>query len=149
MAGESMDIIRLEGDGSAVVLRVTGREGRTGPGGAGGLTGEFAIDTPFVRGTLATCLSPADLRDWQEALDTLDAGSDAAWREGRGTPWLYVERDDTGELCHVTLRDPASRTSVTVTVPLADSWFDEAYRRLDLVWDTWPTAEGAAVAGTA
>ncbi|MFJ6636882.1 DUF5959 family protein [Streptomyces sp. NPDC091376] len=34
-----------------------------------------------------------------------------------------------------------SLTTVTVTVPLVDAWFDDAYRRLDLVWETWPMTE--------
>jgi hypothetical protein len=34
-----------------------------------------------------------------------------------------------------------SLTTVTVTVPLVDTWFDDAYRRLDLVWETWPMTD--------
>ncbi|CAM5496366.1 MULTISPECIES: DUF5959 family protein [Streptomyces] len=34
-----------------------------------------------------------------------------------------------------------SLTTVTVTVPLADAWFDDAYRRLDFVWETWSMTE--------
>lgn len=36
-----------------------------------------------------------------------------------------------------------SLTTVTVTVPLVDAWFDDAYRRLDLVWETWPMTPSA------
>jgi hypothetical protein len=34
-----------------------------------------------------------------------------------------------------------SLTAVTVTVPLVDAWFDDAYDRLDLAWKTWPRTE--------
>ncbi|MFI9752710.1 DUF5959 family protein [Streptomyces collinus] len=77
-----------------------------------------------------------DLRQWQQALDSLDAGRDIAWCEGKRGPWLYVERDDDNDRCRVTIKDHSmSLTTVTLTVPLADAWFDDACRRLDLVWD--------------
>lgn len=138
MAEEPIDLIRLEGDGSSVVLRITGTDGR-GPGESGALAGEFVVDTPFVRGSLATSLSAEDLRRWQQALDGLDTGQNIAWREGQRAPWLLVELDDDPDRCHVTVKDPqSSLTAVTVTVPLPDAWFDDAYHRLDRVWETWP-----------
>ncbi|MEU6089659.1 DUF5959 family protein [Streptomyces sp. NPDC047085] len=142
MAEQPIDLIRLEGEGNSVVLRIEGKEERKSPGESDVLTGEFVVDTPFVRGTLKTWISPGDLRRWQQALDALDAGQDVSWREGERAPWLYIEHDEDGDRCHVTIKDYAmSLTTVTVTVPLADAWFDDAYRRLDLVWDTWDLSE--------
>ncbi|MFG2881140.1 DUF5959 family protein [Streptomyces sp. NPDC048297] len=141
MAGDSVDLIRLEGDGNSVVLRITGKEQQM-RAGAYALAGEFVVDTPFVRGTLATWLVPEDLRRWQQALDSLDAGQDITWREGGRAPWLFIELDEDDDRCQVTIEDHSmSLTTVTVTVSLADAWFDDAYRRLDLVWDTWPLSE--------
>ncbi|WP_069467791.1 DUF5959 family protein, partial [Actinacidiphila rubida] len=141
MAEEPIDLIRLEGDGNSVVLRISGRGGQPGHGGTGALSGEFVVDTPFVRGSLATSLLPEDLSRWQQALDGLDTGQNIAWREGQRAPWLLVELDDAADRCHVTVKDPSrSLTAVTVTVPLPDAWFDDAYQRLDRVWETWPPA---------
>ncbi|MEU2060315.1 DUF5959 family protein [Streptomyces sp. NPDC013455] len=136
MAGEPIDLIRLEGGRNSVVLRIDGkqRHERTDV-----LVGEFEVRTPFVRGSLQTWVFPDDLRQWQQALDLLDAGRDAAWREGGRAPWLFIERDEDDDRCRVTLQDHSmSLTAVTVTVPLTDAWFDDAYDRLDRIWETWP-----------
>ncbi|MER6455082.1 DUF5959 family protein [Streptomyces sp900105245] len=131
MVEDPIDLIRLEGDGNSIILRITGA-----------LVGEFVVDTPFIRGTLKTWISPEDLRQWRQALDSLHAGQDIAWREGKRAPWLFIELDEDDDRCHVTIKDYSmSLTTVTVTVPLADAWFDDAYRRLDLVWETWPMTE--------
>jgi len=147
VAGEPMDLIRLEGEGNSVVLRISGRERREDLGVTGVefevLAAEFLVDTPFVRGSLRAWVFPEELRQWQEALDALDAGQDIAWREGVRGPELHIERDGDGERVHVTVRDDSmSLTAVTVTVPLADAWFDDAYQRLELAWKTWPPTEG-------
>ncbi|MEW2615904.1 DUF5959 family protein [Streptomyces sp. NPDC047880] len=141
MAEDPIDLIRLEGEGNSVVLRIVGQEERKGSAEAGVLVGEFLVDTPFVRGALKTWIFPEDLRQWQQALDSLDAGRDIAWREGHSAPWLFIDLDEDDDRCQVTIKDHAmSLTTVTVTVPLVDAWFDDAYRRLDLVGETWPTA---------
>ncbi|MEW2623786.1 DUF5959 family protein [Streptomyces sp. NPDC048106] len=93
------------------------------------------VALPFVRGALKTWIFPEDLRQWQQALDSLDTGRHIAWREGKRAPWLFIELDEEGDRCQVTIKDHfMSLTTVTVTVPLADAWFDDAYQRLDLVW---------------
>jgi uncharacterized protein DUF5959 len=142
MTEDPIDLIRLEGDGNSVLLRIAGKELRKRPTEADPLVGEFVVNTPFVRGNLKTWILPEDLRQWQRALDSLDAGQDIAWCEGKRIPWLFIELDEDDDRCHVTIKDHSrSLTTVTVTVPLADAWFDDAYRRLDLVWETWPTTE--------
>ncbi|WP_181786008.1 DUF5959 family protein [Streptomyces phytophilus] len=142
MAGDPIDLIRLGGDGNSVILRIAGKEEGKRPDEADVLAGEFVVDTPFVRGTLKTWIFPEDLTQWQQALDALDAGHDIAWCEGTSVPWLYIELDEEDDRCQVKIKDHAmSQTSVEVIVPLADDWFDDAYRRLDLVWETWPMSE--------
>lgn len=142
MAEDPIDLIHLKGDGNSVILRITGKEERKRPTGVDALVGEFVVDTPFVRGTLKTWIFPEDLRQWQQALDSLDTGQDIAWREGSRAPRLFIELDEDDDRCQVTIKDCSmSLTAVTVTVPLADAWFDEAYRLLDLVWETWPMTE--------
>ncbi|MBA2948943.1 DUF5959 family protein [Streptomyces himalayensis] len=150
MADGPIDLIRLEGAGNSVVLRITGRVREARPGaepGAGEaasdvLAGEVLVDTPFVRGSIGISVFPEDLQQWQEALDALDAGQDIAWREGVRGPEMFIERDVDEERAHVTIKDSSmSLTTVTVTVPLLDTWFDDAYQRLDLTWEAWPPAE--------
>jgi hypothetical protein len=133
-AEEPTDLIRLEGEDTSVVLRITGKERRQGLSES--LAGEFLIDTPFVRGSLRTWVSPEDLREWRDALDTLDAGEDIAWRE---EPEMFFEHIGDDEQVHLTIK--AGVTAVTVTVSLPDSWFDDAYDRLDLTWKTWSPTE--------
>ena len=138
-----IDLVRLEGGGNSVILRLSGRGRLHGPGSVDALAGEFVVDTPFVRGSLKSWVFPDDLRHWQEALDALDAGQDIAWREDTRGPAVFIERDAEGGRAHVTIRDSSSSlTAVTVTVPLVDAWFDDAYRRLDLAWKTWPLTDG-------
>ncbi|MGW2769937.1 DUF5959 family protein [Streptomyces sp. NPDC001275] len=133
-----IDLIRLAGEGNSVVLRVKGREARRGVRTTDVLTSEFVVDTPFISGTLNTWVFPADLNEWQDCLDALDAGEVITWRDATRAPALSIERDDTEERLRVTIRDNmATLTTVTVTVPLVDSWFDDAYDRLDQVWKTW------------
>jgi hypothetical protein len=142
MTDGPVDLVRLEGGGNSVVLRITGTDS-AGGGPDGVLTGVLVVETPFVKGSLDLWVSPRDLREWQEALDALDAGQDIAWRDVARGPALCVERDDDEERARVTVKDTSgSLTSVTVTVPLVDSWFYDAYDRLERVRKTWPSAEG-------
>ncbi|PAZ10851.1 hypothetical protein CLM62_38825 [Streptomyces sp. SA15] len=140
MAEEPIDLIHLEGNGNSVILRITGKEKL--PGEADVLVGEFQVDTPFVRGSLKTWVFPEHLRQWQQSLDMLDAGHDIAWLEGTRAPWLYIELDEDDDRCEITIKDDSmSQTTVTVTVPLSDAWFNDAYHRLDRIWETWPLDE--------
>ncbi|MER6471348.1 DUF5959 family protein [Streptomyces collinus] len=137
-----IDLIHLAGEGNSVALRITGRELGRGGRRTEVLTGEFVVDTPFIKGTLSSWLSPGDLTEWQDCLDALDAGRAITWRDAARGPALSVERDDTGERLRVTIKDNVTTlTTVTVSVPLDDSWFDDAYDRLEKVWTTWLPSE--------
>ena len=133
MADGPIDLIRFEGNGNSVVLRITGAQDVVS---TRMLTGEFLIETEFVRGTLKATVFPEDLWEWRDALDGLDAGHDIAWCENTRGASMLVER--AGDQALVTVKDDdGSATTVTVTVPLPDEWFDEAYERLDLTLKTW------------
>jgi hypothetical protein len=132
VAEEPIELIHLEDEGTSVILRVAGAQDDEV------LTGELQVVSSFVRGGLSWPLFPQDLREWQEALDELDAGYDIAWREGGRGPSVFIERVTDQDRMDVTVKDGGSMTAVTVSVPVADSWFDQAYERLDLVWKTWP-----------
>ncbi len=134
MAEGPIDLIRLEGHGNKVVLRMVGPAPNESA-----LIGEFQIETPFVRGSLHAWFSPDDLWAWRDALDALDAGEDVAWRADTRGAAVFIERIPDQDLALFTIKDDeGAATAVTVTVPMPDPWFDDAYERLDLVWKTWP-----------
>jgi hypothetical protein len=134
VADEPVDLFRFEGHGNSVVLRITGAQEVVS---TRVLNGEFLVETPFVRGTLRATVVPEDLWEWRDALDGLDAGHDIGWREDTRGASMVVER--TGNQALVTIKDDdGAATTVTVTVPLPDEWFDDAYERLDRTLKTWP-----------
>ncbi|NUK59546.1 DUF5959 family protein [Streptomyces lunaelactis] len=93
MAEGPIDMIRLEGEGNSLILRITGKARLEGPATTDVLAGEILVDTPFVRGSITTSVFPEELRQWQQALDALDAGQDIAWSEGTRGPEIFIERD--------------------------------------------------------
>ncbi|MER6676677.1 DUF5959 family protein [Streptomyces sp. NPDC000983] len=130
----AVELVRLGSAGNGVVLRITAAEGAGEP-----LTGVLVVDTPFVSGRLDVRVLAEDLREWQEALDALDSGQDEDRRAFSHGASLLVERDAAAELARVTVEDTSTPpTSVTVTVPMDDTWFDDAYERLEHAWKTWP-----------
>jgi hypothetical protein len=135
VADGPVDLIRFEGLGSSVVLRITGPQDVVSPQM---LHGEFLVESPFARGSLNATIFPEDLWEWRDALDGLDAGHDVGWREDTRGASMVVERAD-GK-AHVTIKD-GEGSAVVVTVPLTDEWFDDAYDRLDLTLKTWSLAE--------
>ncbi|MFD9220067.1 DUF5959 family protein [Streptomyces sp. NPDC060064] len=143
MASEGpIDLISLEGEGTSVIVRITGKKSAQDPPRTDALVGEIIVDTAFVRGSIATWIFPEDLTEWQGVLDALDGGADVAWLEGKRTTEMLIELDPDGERAHVTIADRSmSLTTVTVTVVLTDAWFDDAYRRLDQVLQTWPSED--------
>ncbi|WP_225849325.1 DUF5959 family protein [Streptomyces sp. HPF1205] len=129
MAGEGAgEFIRLVGDSGSVTVLITGRaEGAA-------LAAQVVVDTPFVQGSATMSLVPADLAEWQDALDALDTGKDVAWLEGERAAGLVVEVEPGpgGGRAHVTVAgDAASPVTVALDVTLTDAWFDDAYHRLD------------------
>jgi hypothetical protein len=142
MASEGpIDLIRLEGEGNSVIVRITGRQPSQDPTlFTGALAGEILVDTAFVHGGITTWIFPEDIKEWQDALDALDSGEDATWREGKRAPEMVIELDPDSERAHVTIADRSmALTTVTVAVVLTDSWFDDAYHRLDQVLQAWPS----------
>lgn len=136
---DPIDLIRLEGEGNSVVLRISGRQPAPDPAGSGSLAGEIFVDTAFVRGSIKTWVGPEDLAEWQDVLDALDAGENTGWREDKRAAEMFIELDPDGERAHVTVADRSmSLTTVTVTVLLHDAWFDDAYQRMDRTLQTWP-----------
>jgi hypothetical protein len=133
MTDGPIDLIHLEGEGNTFALRIRG----TYPESDDLLEGELRIDTTFVTGRLQIWLARETLDSWRDTLDVLDAGDDVVWDTGTRGPIVSFEHKESGRLA-ATIRDPdASMVTVTVLVPLYDDWFDDAYDRLDRVWQKW------------
>jgi hypothetical protein len=133
MADGPIDLIHLEGEGNTFALRILG----TYPGSDDLLEGELRIDTTFVTGRTRLWLAEQTLASWRDALDLLDAGDDAVLDTGTRGPMVSLAHEEFGRV-GVTIRDPeASMVTVTVPIPLYDDWFDDAYDRLDQVWQKW------------
>ncbi|WP_420705549.1 DUF5959 family protein [Streptomyces sp. NRRL F-5126] len=63
----------------------------------------IVVETPFVSGKQRDWLFPSDLIEWQNCLDVLDAGQEAAWREHVRGAALSIERDEEGECFQITV----------------------------------------------
>ncbi|MGW3265981.1 DUF5959 family protein [Streptomyces sp. NPDC001056] len=133
--GPPRELIHLADDeGNSVRVDVLGRS----PRWAAGLDAEIVVRTPFVSGRLDLGLYRSRLERWDEALDRLDAGQDAAWMEmGRG-PSLSVRLDGERGCPEVVVED-GSGSMVTVRVPVVppDDWIADHRRRLRRVREHW------------
>jgi hypothetical protein len=137
-----IDLIRFEGEGNTVIVRITGKQSAQTADGIDRLAGEIVVNTAFVSGSIPTWVFPEDLVEWQEALDSLDSGEDVSWRQNKRGAEVFVELSEDDERTYVTIADRSmSLTTVKVAVVVNDHWFDDAYQRLDQVVSSWPLAE--------
>ncbi|MGW2095041.1 DUF5959 family protein [Promicromonospora sukumoe] len=138
-AGLPCELFRFEGAGNVVALRVDSLAPQDGRVIEASGTIEIGCGDPSagngVRGALPTLVSDDDLDAWRGVLDALDLGQDVAWREDQKAIEVHVrwEHDD---MLVVTVRDRMGLlTDVTTAVPVSDEWFDEAYARLERVYE--------------
>lgn len=104
-------------------------------------TSDLVLDAPFVSGTLSTWLFAADLAEQRDCPDALDAGQAITWCDATQAPDSTIERDDAGGFLG-TVRDAMTTlTTVSLSVPMDDSWFDDAYDRLEQVCEARPPVE--------
>ncbi len=88
-----------------------------------------------VRGVLPTFVADVDLDAWRQALDALDMGYDVAWREDLRADEVHIRWEGDDRLV-VSVHDRMGLlTSMTTVVPVSDEWFDDAYDRLERVYD--------------
>jgi hypothetical protein len=134
------ELFRFEGDGNTVALHLDSLDHRH-DGPVVQARGTIELDCGElsagrgVRGVLPTFVSVEDLDAWQQALDSLDMGHDVAWRENLRAPEVHVHREGD-DLLVVSVRDRTGLlTDVTTAVPVTDEWFDDAYGRLEQVYE--------------
>ncbi|MFD6448135.1 DUF5959 family protein [Promicromonospora sp. NPDC060204] len=138
-AGLPCELFRFGTDGNVVALRIDSLAPQDGR--AIEATGTIEIDCGDlaagrgVRGALPTLVGDDDLDAWREALDALDLGQDVAWRADQKATEVHVRWEHDNMLV-VTVSDTMSLlTDVTTAVPVSDEWFEEAYDRLDRVYE--------------
>lgn len=134
------ELFRFEGDENTVALRLDSLDHRH-DGTTAQARGTIEIDCGSlsagrgVRGVLPTFVSTEDVDAWQRVLDSLDMGQDVAWRENLRANEVHVRWEDDGLLI-VSVRDRMGLlTDVTTAVPVSDEWFDDAYHRLERVYE--------------
>lgn len=129
---DTVELLHLADDlGNSVVLRITGQDAR-------GLSGVIEIGSYFVNGSIKTRLTPEDLMQWGDVLESLGEGADAAsWREGQRAPEIHLEADDE----HVTIAVVDSHSylvTVELTIEVARDWIETHRDRLAAVHKTYP-----------
>ncbi|MEU5990830.1 DUF5959 family protein [Spirillospora sp. NPDC047418] len=115
---DTVELIHLADDlGNSVVLRITGQDAR-------GLNGVIEVGSYLVNGSIKTRLTSADLAEWENVLDSLAEGADAAsWREGQRAPEIHLETD--GNQVTVTVADAHSYlVTVELTIEVAKDWIE-------------------------
>ncbi|MFJ3406242.1 DUF5959 family protein [Promicromonospora sp. NPDC090134] len=138
-AGLPCELFRFGNDGNVVALRIDSlapQDGRVIQA-----SGTIEIDCGDlsagngVRGALPTLVADDDLDAWREVLDALDLGHDVAWRADQKATEVHVRWEHDDRLV-VAVRDRMGLlTDVTTAVPVSDEWFDEAYDRLERVYE--------------
>ena len=124
---EHVELIHLADDlGNSAVLRITGQDDH-------GLNGVIEIGSYFVSGGIKTRLTSADLTEWENVLDSLAKGDDAAaWREDQRAPEIHLETDDN----HVTVAvvdSHAYLVTVELTIEAPKDWIEDHRERLNAV----------------
>ncbi|TWV40371.1 hypothetical protein FRZ03_22460 [Streptomyces misionensis] len=129
------ELVSLADDeGNSVTVDVLGLN----PRWSAGLRAEIVVRTPFVSGRIDLALSARRLTEWADALDRLDAGTDAAWMELDRGPSLFVLLDGERGCPEVVVEDE-SGSMVTVRVPVVppDDWIADHRRGLRRVTEHW------------
>lgn len=138
---EPVALVDLESDGSRFVARVLGREAPGVPHTHDWLRLQWAIESPFVSGSVEQVITPDDLEDWAAALDRLGAGGDASWLAESGrTPELRFRWVEAGEpVIEIEVDDGVmSGTRASVLVVVDPEWVVLLRARLAAVRDAWP-----------
>ncbi|MFJ8819166.1 DUF5959 family protein [Amycolatopsis thermoflava] len=135
-----MELVRLGDELNGVVVRVLGRFGAGSLQFHDHLAAEVVVATEFVSGKLDLVLTPADLQDWEHALDALAAGGGVRWLDGGRSPEVQLSVLERGRLVRVTVLDePVSGVSVTLDLPVTSGWVDDHRARLRSVREAWPS----------
>ncbi|MER7549980.1 DUF5959 family protein [Streptomyces anulatus] len=92
---------------------------------------EIAVESGFISGTVGLHISDADLDEWSQCLDALEADEGVEWPPGDRSAWLSVVPEDPLE---VTVHDsPSTQIAVQIPVDVPTGWLEENRLRLEHV----------------
>ncbi|MFD6586642.1 DUF5959 family protein [Streptomyces anulatus] len=91
----------------------------------------IAVESGFISGTVGLHVSDADLDEWGQCLDALEADEGVEWPPGGRSAWLSVVPEDPLE---VTVHDsPSTQIAVQIPVDAPNGWLEENRLRLEHV----------------
>ncbi|MFD6589160.1 DUF5959 family protein [Streptomyces anulatus] len=91
----------------------------------------IAVESGFISGTVGLHVSDADLDEWGQCLDALEADEGVEWPPGGRSAWLSVVPEDPLE---VTVHDsPSTQIAVQIPVDAPTWWLEENRLRLEHV----------------
>ncbi|WP_308251086.1 DUF5959 family protein [Streptomyces anulatus] len=92
---------------------------------------EISVESGFVNGTVGLHISGADLDEWGQCLDALEADEGAEWPPGGRSAWLSVTPEDPLE---VTVHDsPSTQIAVQIPLDVPTGWLEGNRLRLEHV----------------
>ncbi|NEB85652.1 hypothetical protein G3I43_15920 [Streptomyces anulatus] len=92
---------------------------------------EIAVESGFISGTVGLHISDADLDEWGQCLDVLEANEGVEWPPGDRSAWLSVVPEDPLE---VAVHDsPSTQIAVQIPVDVPTGWLEENRLRLEHV----------------
>jgi hypothetical protein len=93
---------------------------------------EVLLKSPFLRGKGTTHIGGDELAQWQDFLDSLDAGMGGAWREGARNTSITADPDVYPDRVWLEVKDPTYPGIVPrVLVYVDDRLLDDAYARVE------------------
>ncbi|WP_241837619.1 DUF5959 family protein [Streptomyces sp. CB02115] len=91
----------------------------------------IAVESGFISGTVGLHISDADVDEWGQCLDALEADEGVEWPPGGRSAWLSVVPGDPLE---VTVHDSQStQIAVQIPVDVPNGWLEENRLRLEHV----------------
>ncbi|MFJ7087648.1 DUF5959 family protein [Streptomyces griseus] len=92
---------------------------------------EIVVQSGFINGTVGLHISDADLDEWGQCLDALEADEGAEWPPGGRSVWPSVVAEDPLE---VTVHDsPSTQIAVQIPVDVSAGWLEDNRLRLEHV----------------
>ncbi|BFP50195.1 DUF5959 family protein [Streptomyces griseus] len=92
---------------------------------------EISVESGFINGTVGLHISDADLDEWGQCLDALEADEGAERPPGGRSAWLSVVAEDPLE---VTVHDsPSTQIAVQIPVDGPAGWLEDNRLRLEHV----------------
>ncbi|MFD8407862.1 DUF5959 family protein [Streptomyces anulatus] len=126
----ALELFRFADPAQSVTLRVA-CDAPMASGDESYYAAEIAVESGFISGTVGLHISDADLDEWGQCLDALEADEGVEWPPGDRSAWLSVVPEDPLE---VTVHDsPSTQIAVQIPVDVPTGWLEENRLRLEHV----------------